>query len=91
MIALALAQNCFDPTIQVEEYIKTPQPYEYLKNEELPTNYDPYGYLMQIHQIVVTSMASHMYLSPKISISLSIVDPVGLSLLHPLFPIVFVL
>ena len=80
-----------DPTIQVEEYIKTPQPYEYLRNDELPKNYDPYDCILQTYCLVVTSTEFRMYPLPRISISRNIVDPVGLSPLRPLFQIVFVL
>ena len=41
MIAVSLAQNCYDPNIQVDEFVKTPQPYEYMRNDELPKEYDP--------------------------------------------------
>ena len=40
-IALVAAQG-LDPTIPITEHIVTPQPWEYMANEELPKEYDPY-------------------------------------------------
>ena len=41
VIALVLAKGCYDPSTNVPEYVKTPQPWEYMTNEELPKSYDP--------------------------------------------------
>ena len=40
-IALVAAQG-LDPKIPKTEHIVTPQPWEYMTNEELPKQYDPY-------------------------------------------------
>ena len=48
MLAVSLAQNCYDPNIQVEEFVKSPQPWEYMKNDELPQNYDPYACILAL-------------------------------------------
>lgn len=41
VVALVAAQGCFDPSIKVDTYVKTPEPWTYMKNEELPKEYDP--------------------------------------------------
>ena len=42
IVAVAVAaQACLDPRIPIETHVKTPQPWEYMKNEELPKAYDP--------------------------------------------------
>lgn len=43
VLALGLSQSCYNPHAKVETLVKTPQPWEYLKNEELPKSYDPYN------------------------------------------------
>ena len=48
VLAVSLAQNCYDPNIQVEEFVKSPQPWEYMKNDELPQNYDPYACILAL-------------------------------------------
>ena len=42
-IALVAAQG-LDPKIPKTEHIVTSQPWEYMTNEELPKEYDPYLY-----------------------------------------------
>ena len=41
-LALVAAQG-FDRTIPKTEHVVSPQPWEYMSNEELPKEYDPYA------------------------------------------------
>ena len=90
VIALVASQG-LDPKIPITEHIVTPQPYEYMKNEDLPKEYDPYLLLVSFHILVVISMAVPMFPLPRTNIFLNTVVLVGLSLLLQLFQIVFVL
>ena len=43
-MALVAAKGCLDPNNKLPDVVKTPQPWEYMKNDELPKNYDPYDF-----------------------------------------------
>ena len=42
-MALVAARGCLDPNNKIPDVVKTPQPWQYMTNEELPKSYDPYG------------------------------------------------
>ena len=86
-MAIVAAQG-FDPSIKVDPLIKSPQPWEYMSNDELPKEYDPYISLAIELSIVVILMVFPTSLSTRTSIFLNIVVLVGLSLLLLLFLIV---
>ena len=82
---VALAHRCYKPEMAVPDYVKSPLPQDYVSNEELPKNYDPYIDKTSFSPLVVTSTDSTWFPSTKTSIFLNIVDLAGLSLLLPLF------
>ena len=41
VVALVSASGCYKKNPDVKPYVKTPQPWEYMTNEELPKSYDP--------------------------------------------------
>ena len=43
VLELGFSQSCYNSHAKVETLVKTPQPWEYMKNEELPKSYDPYN------------------------------------------------
>ena len=48
-MALVAAKGCLDLSIKETEYVKTPQPWEYMTNEELPKSYDPLALRVRPH------------------------------------------
>ena len=88
--ALVAANKCYISNPNLETYVKTPEPWTYMSNDELPKAYDPYEVAFSHLQLVVTLTAFPTCLCPRTSTFLSTVDPAGLSLLPLPFLTVFV-
>ena len=41
VLALAAAQHGYNRNAKVDTYVKSPLPWEYMSNDELPKSYDP--------------------------------------------------
>lgn len=53
MIALACAAGCYNRNQKVKTFVKSPLPWEYIRNEELPKEFDPYVAFLLIYALVV--------------------------------------
>ena len=85
---MVFAQGCYIPKHNLKTNVKSPVPYDYLRTEELPKDYDPFLSILPFHILDVISMVVLMYLLQRINIFLNIVVLVGLKDLLLLLPIV---